>query len=225
MSDKPVRDPNQPFPKEKKASFGAKVLKFLVFVAFLLVLATMITYSLQIKAWPWEWTPEQWQGYLSFSKEKAQNVEDKVTSYDWDNVKTKVTGKTKELWTEAPGVLEKIEEKLGMKSGGPTKPAPTQPGAPAQPGAPPPPPPAPPTNVTPERQIALEMMRDAITHYRKSPNDPAELAAAKVGFEGAQGHFEKALKETNDDGAKSEIQQELKDCNRYLEDCRAREKS
>jgi hypothetical protein len=221
MSDKPVRDPNQPFPKdEKKSSFGGKVLKFLVFVAFLLVLATMITYSLQIKAWPWEWTPEQWQGYLSFSKEKAQNVEDKVTNYDWNNLKTKVTGKTKELWTEAPGVLEKIEEKLGMKNSGgtPAKPADGQPAA--QPGAPPAP-----TNVTPERQIALEMMRDAITHYRKSPNDPAELAAAKLGFEGASGHFEKALKETNDGTAKSEIQQELNDCNRYLEDCRAREKS
>lgn len=222
---KPLRDPNQPTPKDgpKKAPFGVRVLKFLFFVVFLLVLATMITYSLKIQTWPWAWTNEQWKGYFTFSQEKAEQAKDEVASYDWGNLKTKITGKTQELWNDAPEVKKRIQDKL---SGKPTTPQPGQPAPPAKPGD------ATqraanvqsPTAVTPERQLALTAMRDAITHYRKSPDDPGELALAKKGFEEASAHFEKALKETNDDQAKSEIQQELTDCNRYLEDCRAREK-
>jgi|SRR5579872_4771043 len=206
------RDPNQPLSKDgpKKASFGVRLLKMLVLGVFLLVVGTMTAYSREIGTWPWSWQQNDWQGYLFFVKLKAQDVQDRVEAIDWDHVKTTVTGKTKQLWSDAPGVVEKIERKLGVK-----KDAPAQPGAPPQ---------TPPGELGPEHKLALEAMREGITHYRKSPDDPAEVGAAKKKFEEASSHFEKALKETNDDKTKADIAQELSDCNKYLEDCRAREK-
>src|SRR5580658_6917069 len=117
MPEPRKRDPNQPTPKDPpRSSFGAKVLKLLVFFVFLLAVGTMTVYSRQIGVWPWAWTQDNWKGYLTFSKEKAQDVQEKVENIDWTNLKTKATAETKLLWTEAPRVKDRIEEKLGMKN-------------------------------------------------------------------------------------------------------------
>ncbi|MEZ0228447.1 MAG: hypothetical protein ACAI25_07460, partial [Planctomycetota bacterium] len=148
-------------------------------------------------------------------QDKAKAAGDEIAAYDWGNLKTKITDKTKALWNDAPEVGKRIEEKLGgAKSSTPAKPGEPATNVPSS-G----------TDVTASHRLALEAMREGIGHYRKSPDDPKELLAAKKCFEDASGNFEKALKETNDDKAKSDIEKELKDCNKYLEDCRAREKS
>ncbi len=219
MPDKkpqPPRDKNQPFPKdEPKGTFKGLLAKLLLFVVLFLVTASMVAYSLKIESWPWNWTSENWQGYLTFSQEKAKAAGDEIAAYDWNNLKTKITDKTKGLWNDAPEVGKRIEEKLGgAKSTTGAKPG--EPATAVTPAA---------GDVSASHRLALETMREGITHYRKSPDDQKELLAAKKCFEDASGHFEKALKETNDDKAKADIEKELKDCNRYLEDCRAREKS
>src|SRR5579872_2209086 len=132
MPDQPKkRDPNQPLPKDgpKKSSFGVRLLKMLILGVVLLAVGTMTAYSREISTWPWNWNQADWQGYLFFMKLKAQDVQDRVEAIDWDHVKTKVTDTTKKLWGEAPGALDKIERKLGIKK--------ETPAAPGAPGAPP----------------------------------------------------------------------------------------
>jgi hypothetical protein len=212
--NKPTRDKNQPTPKDPpRGGFKGLLAKGLLFGALFLVTASLVAYSLRIEKWPWDWKSENWQGYLTFSQEKAKAAGDEIASYDWANLKTKITDKTKQLWHDAPEVGRRIEEKLGgskSSTGKPGDPASTQ---------------VPSGEVSPSHKLALEAMREGITQYRKSPDDPVALKTAKKCFEDAATNFEKALKETNDDKAKSDIERELKDCNKYLEDCRAREKS
>lgn len=218
---KPKRDPNQPLPKEPpKSSFGAKLGKLLLLVVLFLATAAFVAYSLRIERGPWAWSGDDWKGFLTFSQEKAKAAGDEIASYDWANLKTKVTDRTKQLWSDAPEVGRRIEEKLGGKTSATPTGTPAQPGDKTSASVPS----APADSVSPEHKLALESMRSGISHYRKSPDDANELQAAKKDFESASGHFEKALKETTDDKAKSDIEQELKDCNKYLEDCRAREK-
>jgi hypothetical protein len=220
MPDKkpqPPRDKNQPFPKdEPRGTFKGLLAKLLLFAVLFLVTASMVAYSLRIQVWPWAWTSENWKGYLTFSQEKAKAAGDEIAAYDWANLKTKITDKTKSLWNDAPEVGKRIEEKLGgARSSTPAKPGEPATSVPASGQA----------DVTASHRLALETMREGIGHYRKSPDDPRELLAAKKCFEDAAQHFEKALKDTNDDAAKGEIKKDLENCNKYLEDCRAREKS
>jgi hypothetical protein len=209
------RNPNQPLEKPEETNLAATLAKLITFLLVLLAGGAMVVYSLQIQVWPWAWTNDNWHGFLTFSGERVQNVQDKINSYDWYHLKTRITEKTQQLWNDAPGIGRQIEEKLANLNGGSG-----QNSGQGQGGSPPSS-----SGSTPEHQLALQCMRDGISHYRKSPDDPSELLLAKKSFEEAQGHFEKALKEAPDEGSKSELQQELTDCNKYLEDCRAREKT
>lgn len=220
--NKTTRDKNQPTAKDApKGTFKGLLGKLLVFVVLFLITASMVAYSLRLGTGPWAWTGENWQGYLTFSQEKAKAAGDEIAAYDWANLKTKITDKTKQLWNDAPEVSKRIEEKLGGQKSSTGAPATGgKPGDPASTAVPPQG-----GDVSASHKLALETMREGIGHYRKSPDDPKELQAAKKCFEEASGHFEKALKETNDDQAKGEMKKDLENCNKYLEDCRAREKS
>jgi hypothetical protein len=216
---KPPRDKNQPLPKDPpRSSAGATLVKLVLVVALFVGVASVGLYSKEIGTPPWAWTQENLQGYALFMQGKATEAKARVEEIDWANAKTRFTDETKKLWGEAGDVAKRIEEKLGARKAAPapgTAPAGATPdkNAPA------------PDTLSPERAAGLEAMRDGIGHYRKSPEDPAELTLAKKKFEEAQGHFEKSLKEPGDDKARADTAQDLRDCNRYLEDCRSREKA
>lgn len=223
----PLRDKNQPLSKEpKKGSLGATLAKLLVFLVLILVAGTMAAYSSSIGRAPWAWQGDDWKGYLTFSREKAENVRDQIENVDWAHTKTKVTDKTKELWEGANDLAKRIEEKLGGAKSASTRPAPGTTGAaPTNPADLPPATSVPAGDgVGPERAAGLEAFRAGIAHYRRSPDNPGELVLAKQSFETGQKHFEKALSETGDAKVKAEVADELRACNKYLEDCRSRAK-
>jgi hypothetical protein len=205
-------------PKERPpASFAAKLAQVVVAFIVILILGSIVAYALRLGRGPWDWTSQDWQNYLTFSRDRVQNATERVEQFDWATAKTRITDQTKALWSEAPEVARRLEERLGL-----VKPQPGPSGAPS---------PAPADGSAasatdpPELRAGLELLRAGVEHYRASPQDPKELAAAKKCFEEAQGHLEKAVGQVKDEKQRTEVEEDLRTCNRYLEDCRAREKA
>jgi len=198
---------NQPTPKPK-ASAGTKLVRMVVVFVLVLGLGSLGYYSAKLGSPPWSWSHDDWMSFLQFSKEKANVAKDRISDA------------TKDLIDRAPGLIRRIEEKLGTKpaSSGPattTNGSVPDPSASSTPAAP----------QESEYKAGLKCMRDGIEHYRSSGDDPGEIKLALASFKEAKDHFEKALKETQDDGTKSEISKDLNDTNRYIDDCKARSKS
>lgn len=199
-------------PKPAGRGFGRTLLEVLIAFVFIVVAGSVVSYSVRVGRPPWSWSGDDWQGYLSFSQEKVEKARARVEQVDWANVKTRITENTKSLWDGAPDVLQKLEERLGIAKKPAGSPDPSAPAA-ATAGDP------------PELQLGLAALKAGIQHYRASPTDQAELLAAKKCFEEAQGHLEKAVTQVQGERQRAEVQDDLRTCNKYLEDCRSREKS
>jgi hypothetical protein len=205
-----VEGPDDPKPE----SLAARVVRFFVGLVLLVIVAMVIVYSIQIGRTPWDWTIADLDGFLAFSRQRVESATDKVKEIDWANLKTRVTEKTKSLWESAPGVEKKLDDRLSDVKGANTRKRGVEPSVqPAQVSE----------KATPYEN-GLAKMREGIGHYRKSPDDPAELKAAKTCFEEARAFLETALKEEQDSARRQEAAHTLDDCNKYLEDCRQREK-
>jgi hypothetical protein len=211
---KKKRDANQPTPKPgKKKSLVVKVLM----MAIVLILSTWIgLYSLKVEKGPWDWKEAEWSGFLTFSKEQVEAARKQVEEVDWEELKEKVTAKTKELWNRIPELEEKLEAKLaalrGKKKAAASKTG--EPGPMAASAAP------------SSEELGCETLRLAIGEYKGSMDNQKKLKKAKALFQKAQDHLMKAYEEAEAAGDAehaTEIEGYIMQCNVYLEDCSKRE--
>lgn len=212
---KPKRDPNQPTPKPPKKR---SPIPKLILSAAVVILATWMTmYSAQVGRGPWDWSGDDWSGFLTFSKAQVEAAKKKVQEVDWEKVKDKVTAKTKELWHKVPELEQKLEAKLAQLRGDKQQQAEGK--APTQ-GTPP----AVVEPTTLER--GCETFRMGIRHYKQSMDDQGELKKAKALFHEARELLEKAHGEAEakgDTAQATEIEGYIQQCQIYLEDCSKRE--
>lgn len=233
---RPKRDPNQPTPKAGKRSVGALAIKLLLggVVAVLILWTGM--YSAEIGRGPWEWTPEDRSGFLTFSRAQVDEARANVESVDWDKLKDKLTAKSRELWNDAPAWEQKLEAKLAQLrgTGAPQPPKGAEP-ATATDGTTP----ATSTDAatkTPQAAVTAreptslergcEAMSEGMRHYKKSMGSQAELKKARAKFREAYTQLEAAHGQAlarSDQAQASEIEGYLQQCNVYLEDCSKRE--
>lgn len=218
---KKKRDPNQPTPKPKKKKSGL-ILKVLLSGAIGLVSVWMALYSMQLGKPPTSWDGDEWDGFLSFSKQQIEEAKQKAENVDWDALKDKVTAKTKELWSKAPELEASLEKTLARIRG--EKPAArvdSKTGPMETPAA----------AIEPtDLELGCEAMRDATRAYKKSTtsegNDQAQLKKAKKLFQKAQDHLTRAhaqSEQAGDETQTAEIEGYIQQCNIYLEDCSKRE--
>jgi membrane-associated HD superfamily phosphohydrolase len=208
----------KPVPKDPpKGSFMKKVVVLISVGVFIFGGVTMKRYSDSIDRGPTNWDSTDWMNYLTFSRETAKDATDKmkakIQSVDWDKVKTKITEKTKALWNKLAEMENEIEAKLKKEEEKRTEVA-----AKKKDNAKGPPPPK--TNY----EKSLEAMRDALRHYRNSPNSQKAIKDAKFKFTEAQKLLEKALNEVPPE-QKPEVESMLQECNQYVYDCIKREKA
>lgn len=235
-SKRPKRDPNQPLPKPKGGALK-KIVLFAVGGLFSIVVLWAGLYSAQIGKLPHEWSEQDQQGFVDYSKQQVDDARKNVENVDWNALKDKVTETTRQLWNDVPAWEQKLEAKLAQLRGdratttpGKTTtttgsaPATTTGSAPATTSS------APPAAVSSEPsefEKGCVAMKDAIAVYRKSVNSQAELKRSKGMFHTASKHFEKAHAEAQargDEAALQEIEGYMQQCNMYLIDCSKREK-
>ncbi|MBI3723127.1 hypothetical protein HY251_04110 [bacterium] len=196
---------NEPTPKPK-AGVGARLGRMLLVFVVLVAAGALGAYSVKLGSPPWKWSNDDWASFLQFSKEKASTAKERISDA------------TKELIDKAPGIIRRIEEKIGAKPPSTANNA-APPDSKGTGGT------TPAADDQLEYKLGLQAMRLGIEHYRNSTDDPNEITLAKKCFEEAKDHLTKAAKEAKDDSARKEIEQDLKDTNRYIDDCRARSKS
>jgi len=225
---RPEQVSNRPTPKEEPksgSSFVGKVLSLVVALVLIFAGVTMNTYAGQVGSPPWSWSGDQWSSYLSFSRDAAKQasdkIKDKVKSVDWAKVKTKITEKTKMLWTKLTEMESKIEMRLKTErqkrvAAARARKAPESETDTAVPEASQP-------AVKSRYEEALEEMRDAVRFYRNSPNSNSAIKKAADAFKRAKAKFESALAEVPTD-QKPEIESMIRECNQYIYDCMKRQK-
>jgi hypothetical protein len=219
---KKKRDPNQPTPKPKKKK-GGLILKVLLSGAIGLVSVWMALYSMQLGKAPNSWDKNEWNGFLTFSKQQIEDAKAKVEKVDWEGLKDKVTAKTKELWSKTPELEASLEKTLARIRG--DKPAEKRVDSKTGPVD------TPAAAIEPsDLEIGCEAMRDATRAYKKSMttegNDQAQLKKAKKLFRKAQDHLTRAhaqSEQAGDETQTAEIEGYIQQCNVYLEDCSKRE--
>jgi hypothetical protein len=201
----------------RDAKPGGGFLKLVFLFVLLVAIGLVAAYSAKIGRPPWEWSDKDREGFVEDTKARADAAKTKLESFDWDNLKTRVTDKTRELWNGAPAQDKKLEERQArLKTRAPVKaPLDGAKGSPSGAGE----------RAAQNYADGLDVMREGIAHYRRSPDNPQELTQAKKCFEQARPLLEGAVKEEPDAERRAEEAQTLDECNKYLEDCRAREKS
>lgn len=226
---------NQPTPKApKKASFLNKVIMLGAGGVVAFALITMGLYSKSAGVPPWQWSGADWANWVTFSRQTAKDASDKMREkakqaheefqkIDWDNLKTKITEKTKELWGKLTKMEQDIEERLQREQEKREKSiakADTPEGKTDKP-------PSETSNAKPREKSnyekSLEAMRTAIRAYRNSPNSNKELKRARENFEKARELMMKAMDEVPEE-QKPEVESMLQECQAYIYDCIKREK-
>lgn len=234
---RPKRDPNQPTPKAKRSVAALAIKLGLGALVAVLTLWTGM-YSAEIGRGPWEWTPEDRSGFLTFSRQQVDEARANVESVDWEGLKDKITAKSRELWNDAPAWEQKLEAKLAQLRGTsapqppkgatetPTTTDGTTPTTTATDSATKTPQAAVPAAEPTSLERGCDAMRAGIGHYKKSMNSQAELKKAKAKLREAYTHLETAHNQAlakGDQAQASEIEGYLQQCNVYLEDCSKRE--
>lgn len=218
---RPRRDPNQPTPKPARRGGLASAIKLAIGGAVVLAVGFAALYSVQIGRPPWQWSSEDQQGFVDYSKAQVDEARAQVENVDWAALKDKITAKTRQLWDQAGSVERTMETKLAQLRGGDPHPA----GAAAssteaaQPAVVEP---APPSSL----ELGCDAFRLGIRHYKRSMNSQDELRTAKGKFREAYTHLEAAhtrAQQAGDQAQADEIEGYLQQCNVYLEDCNKRE--
>lgn len=216
---KKKRDPNQPVPKPKKKK-SSLILKVLASGVIGILLVWMSLFSIEVGKVPTSWDGDDWSAFLSFSRKQLEEAKEKVEQVDWQELRDKVTAKTKELWEKAPDLEANLEKALAELRG-------EKPGARVDEK----------TGATPAAAIAptdlelgLQDMQQAMRAYKKTMNnqgnDQAQLKKSKKLFMSAQDHLTKAHAQAEDKGESAqaaEIEGYIQQCNIYLEDCSKRQ--
>ena len=223
---KPKRDPNQPLSKPKKR--GSLIVKLAV-VALLLVGGAYGTlFYMTTGRLPWD-APQE---FADFSR---QQMNEAVSTVDWEALKGKITEQTRKLYDSVPDLEKKLDATLARLRGG----SQAQPGDQAAAGGKTEgQPPAAVQQAKPSTyEQGCQTLRGAIQTYKRSVRTgkgdkrsdkelQQELKSAKGQFQSARDQLEKAHGEAETAGDTSqaeEIEEVLMRCNTYLEDCSKRE--